>query len=73
MGKLPYFCEGVRATIRVPSAEALRVTPLDGDARPLSDPFVAEVSDGVATFDISEKYHTVWYLVEKTHLASKEP
>ena len=73
MGKLPYLCEGVRATIRVPSAEALRVTPLDGDARPLSDPFVAEVSDGVATFDISEKYHTVWYLVEKTHLASKEP
>ena len=69
---MPYLCEGVRATIRVPSAEALRVTPLDGDARPLSDPFVAEVSDGFVTFDISEKHHTVWYLVEKPHFVCKE-
>ena len=65
MGSLPYDCEGVRATIRVPSAEALHVTPLDGDARPLSASFVAEASGGFATFDISEKYRTVWYLVEK--------
>ena len=65
MGTLPYVCEGVRATIRIPSADALRVTPIDGDARPLSAPFVANVSDGFATFDVSEKYRTVWYLVEK--------
>ena len=56
----PYKTEGA-----LPLAETLRVTPLDGDARPLSDPFVAEASDGFASFDISEKYRTVWYLVEK--------
>jgi hypothetical protein len=65
MGALPYVCEGVRATIRIPSADAMRVTPIDGDARPLSSPFDAEVSGGFATFDISERYRTVWYLVEK--------
>lgn len=65
MGTLPYVCEGVRATIRTPSADALRVTPIDGDARPLSAPFVAKSLGGFATFDISERYRTVWYLVEK--------
>ena len=64
MGTLPYDCEGVRATIRVPSAGALRITPLDGDARPLAAPFFAKASGGFATFDISEKHRTVWYLVE---------
>ena len=65
MVSLPYLCEGVRATIRIPSADALRVTPIDGDARPLSSPFVAKSLGGFATFDVSEKYRTVWYLVEK--------
>lgn len=64
MGNVPYDCEGVRATIRVPSMVALRVTPLDGDAKPLGEPLVSPSVGGFVTFDISEKYQTVWYLVE---------
>ena len=64
MGNLPYDCEGVRATIRISAARALRVTPLDGDARPLAAAFEVPRVDGFATFDISEKHRTVWYLVE---------
>ena len=64
MGNAPYACEGVRATIRVPAAGAVRVTPLDGDARPLSAAFEVQSANGFATFDISERYQTVWYLVE---------
>jgi hypothetical protein len=66
MGDLPYVCEGVRAKVRVPaSGTVIRVTPLDGDARPLSTSFAVAVKDGFAQFDISEKYRTVWYLVEQ--------
>ena len=65
MGDVPYDCEGVRATIRIPAAGAVRVTPLDGDARPLGAAFDVQAKDGFATFDISEKYQTVWYLVEQ--------
>ena len=64
MGNVPYDCEGVRATIRIPAACALRVTPLDGNARPLDAAFTVPVKDGFATFGISEEYKTVWYLVE---------
>ena len=63
MGKLPYDCEGVRATIRVPAAGAVRVTPLDGNARPLGSAFQVPVVDGYAVFDISERYRTVWYAI----------
>ena len=65
MGNAPYACEGVRATIRIPAAGAVRVTPLDGNARPLGEAFDVQVKDGFAEFRISEKYRTVWYLVEK--------
>ena len=64
MGELPYVCEGVRAAIRVPAKGEVRVTPLDGDAKPLGNPFAVSAKDGLAEFDISEKYCTVWYLVE---------
>ena len=64
MGNAPYACEGVRATIRIPAAGAVRVTPLDGNARPLAAAFTVQAEEGFATFDISEKYQTVWYLVE---------
>ena len=64
MGNAPYACEGVRATIRIPAAGAVRVTPLDGNARPLAAAFTVQAEDGFATFDISEKYQTVWFLVE---------
>ena len=64
MGNLPYDCEGVRATIRIPAAGALRVTPLDGNARPLAAAFTVQAEGGFATLDISEKHQTVWYLVE---------
>ena len=64
MGNAPYACEGVRATIRIPAAGAVRVTPLDGDARPLSAAFEVQSANGFATFEISERYQTVWYLVE---------
>jgi hypothetical protein len=63
MGKLPYECEGVRATIRIPCAGAVRVMPLDGNARPLSAAFPVPVVDGYAVFDISERYRTVWYAI----------
>ena len=65
MGNAPYVCEGVRATIRIPATGMLCVTPLDGDARPLSAAFTVQAKDGFATFDISERYQTVWYLVEQ--------
>ena len=65
MGDVPYACEGVRATIRIPAAGAVRVTPLDGNARPLGESFDVQVKDGFAEFRISEKHQTVWYLVEK--------
>ena len=64
MGDVPYDCEGVRATIRIPAAGAVRVTPVDGNVRPLDAAFTVPVKDGFATFDISEEYKTVWYLVE---------
>jgi hypothetical protein len=64
MGDIPYVCEGVRAAIRIPSVGAVRITPLDGDARPLAATFVAEAKDGFAEFDISERYRTIWYLIE---------
>ena len=64
MGDIPYACEGVRAAIRIPSVGAVRITPLDGDARPLAATFVAEAKDGFAEFDISERYRTIWYLIE---------
>jgi hypothetical protein len=64
MGDAPYVCEGVRATIRIPATGTVRVTPLDGNARPLAAAFTVQAEDGFATFDISEKYQTVWYLVE---------
>ena len=64
MGNVPYDCEGVRATIRIPATRALRVTPLDGDARPLAASFEVPCKDGFATVGISEQYQTVWYLVE---------
>ena len=64
MGDAPYVCEGVRATIRIPAAGAVRVTPLNGNARPLASPFTVPAEGGFATFAISEKYQTVWYLVE---------
>ncbi len=64
MGDVPYDCEGVRATIRVPCAGKMRVVPLDGDARPLSAPFEVLGRDGFATFEISEKHKTVWYLIQ---------
>jgi hypothetical protein len=65
MGHAPYACEGVRATVRVPAAGAVRVTPLDGDARPLGAAFTVQPDHGAATFVLSEKYQTVWYLVER--------
>jgi len=65
MGRAPYACEGVRATVRVPAAGAVRVTPLDGDARPLGAAFTVQPDHGAATFVLSEKYQTVWYLVER--------
>ena len=65
MGDAPYVCEGVRATISIPATGTVRVTPLDGDARPLGAAFDVQTKDGFATFDISEKYQTVWYLVEQ--------
>ena len=64
MGNVPYDCEGVRATIRMPATRALRVTPLDGDARPLAASFEVPCKAGFATIGISEQYQTVWYLVE---------
>ena len=64
MGNVPYDCEGVRATIRIPATRALRVTPLDGDARPLAASFEVPCKDGFATVGISEQYQTIWYLVE---------
>ena len=64
MGDAPYVCEGVRSTIRVPATGAVRVTPLDGNARPIASPFTVPAEGGSATFDVSEKYQTVWYLVE---------
>ena len=64
MGDAPYVCEGVRATIRIPATGAVRVTPLDGDARPLAAAFTVQAEGGFATLDISEKHQTVWYLVE---------
>ena len=65
MGNAPYVCEGVRATIRIPAAGTLRVTPLDGNARPLASAFTVQPEGNFATFDISERYRTVWYLVER--------
>jgi len=65
MGDLPYECEGVRATLRLPSdGRILRITPLNGDGRPLSESVDVQVSTGFAEFKISEKYRTIWYLVE---------
>ena len=64
MGNAPYVCEGVRATIRIPATGTVHVTPLDGNARPLASPFTVPTEGGFATFAISEKYQTVWYLVE---------
>jgi len=64
MGNAPFACEGVRATIRIPATGAVRVTPLDGDARPLSAALEVQCENGFATIDISERYQTVWYLVE---------
>ena len=64
MGDAPYVCEGVRSTIRIPATGAVRVTPLDGNARPIASPFTVPAEGGSATFDVSEKYQTVWYLVE---------
>ena len=64
MGNAPYVCEGVRATIRIPAAGTVRVTPLDGNARPLSASFEVAEKDGFVEFDISEKYRTVWYEIE---------
>ena len=65
MGDLPYECEGVRATLRLPSdGRILRITPLNGDGRPLSESVDVQVSAGFAEFKISEKYRTIWYLVE---------
>ena len=64
MGSIPYVCEGVRATMRIPAERPVRVTPLDGDARPMAAAFETPCKDGFATFDISEKHQTVWYLVE---------
>ncbi len=64
MGSIPYVCEGVRATMRIPAERPVRVTPLDGNARPMAAAFETPSKDGFATFDISEKHQTVWYLVE---------
>ena len=44
---------------------AVRVTPLDGNARPLASAFTVQPEGNFATFDISERYRTVWYLVER--------
>lgn len=65
MGDAPYVCEGVRLTIRIPATGAVRVTPLDGNARPIASPFTVPAEGGFATFDVFEKYQTVWYLVER--------
>ena len=64
MGNAPYACEGVRATIRLPAVGVVRVTPLDGNARPLAATFEVQSANGFATFDISERCQTIWYLVE---------
>jgi hypothetical protein len=64
MGSIPYVCEGVRATMCIPAERPVRVTPLDGDARPMATAFETPSKDGFATFDISEKHQTVWYLIE---------
>ena len=64
MGNVPYDCEGVRAVVSIPATRVLRVTPLDGNARPLTASFEVPCKDGFATVGISEQYQTVWYLVE---------
>ena len=68
MGDLPFLCEGVRATVRLPApkgggAWCAVVTPLDGNGRAQGAPRVVTCVDGFATFEISEAFRTVWYRV----------
>ena len=67
MGDVPFVCEGVRATVRlpVPSPDLLvRVQPLNGDGLPLGDSFELTAEDGFVTLDVDERYRTVWYRIE---------
>ena len=66
MGRLPFMCEGVRATIRVPAPKGkycALVHALDGHGRVMGVPLTVDVVDGFATFDISEADRTVWYRI----------
>ena len=66
MGDVPFVCEGVRATIRLPAPtnRLARVIPLDGNALPAAEPVDVPAKDGFIVFDIGERYRTVWYKVE---------
>lgn len=67
MGNVPFLCEGVRASVRLPLPKggewSVLVTPLDGDGRAQGAPFFAACADGVAAFEISETHRTLWYRV----------
>ncbi len=66
MGDVPFMCEGVRATVRLPVAKEFcaYVTPLDGNARPFGRTRILEPVDGFVEFSISEEFRTLWYRVE---------
>ncbi len=66
MGNVPFMCEGVRLTVRVPVPDDLlvRVMPLNGDALPTGEVIDVPAKDGFATFSLDERYRTLWYRVE---------
>ncbi len=66
MGDVPFMCEGVRATVRipVPAEVCVYVTPLDGNARTCGQARFFEPKDGFIEFPISEEFRTIWYRVE---------
>lgn len=65
MGNVPFVCEGVRATVRlpVPAGATVSVTPLTGDGVPAGAPLAVRQADGFATFSLHERHRTVWYHV----------
>ncbi len=66
MGNVPFMCEGVRATVRipVPAEVCVYVTPLDGNARTCGQARFFEPKDGFIEFPISEEFRTIWYRVD---------
>ena len=66
MGDVPFMCEGVRATVRLPLPKdrIARVWVLDGNALPSGEIVETKSEDGFTTFTVDERCKTVWYKIE---------